>query len=86
LNANEFNTPRVDGIDSPPYKPMHSYFTNNSVVELSPNFQVNTEIAYSESRSNTADSVDGFIIGDHIVPGAIDLDALKSMIAEARKG
>jgi protein-disulfide isomerase len=28
----------------------------------------------------------GFIIGDHIVPGAIDLDALKSMIAEARKG
>jgi len=28
----------------------------------------------------------GFIIGDHIVPGAIDLSALKDLIAEARKG
>ena len=28
----------------------------------------------------------GFIIGDHIVPGAIDLDSLKSMVADARKG
>ena len=28
----------------------------------------------------------GFIIGNKIVPGAIDLDALKDMIAEARKG
>ena len=28
----------------------------------------------------------GFIIGDHIVPGAIDLDALKNLIAEVRKG
>jgi protein-disulfide isomerase len=28
----------------------------------------------------------GFIIGDHIVPGALDLDALKNMVAEARKG
>jgi protein-disulfide isomerase len=28
----------------------------------------------------------GFIIGDHIVPGALDLDTLKSMIADARKG
>jgi protein-disulfide isomerase len=28
----------------------------------------------------------GFIIGDHIVPGAIDLDALKNLVAEARKG
>ena len=27
----------------------------------------------------------GFIIGDHIIPGAIDLDALKSMVADARK-
>jgi len=27
----------------------------------------------------------GFIIGDHIVPGAIDLDALKTMVADARK-
>jgi protein-disulfide isomerase len=27
----------------------------------------------------------GFIIGDHIVPGALDLDALKDMIADARK-
>jgi protein-disulfide isomerase len=27
----------------------------------------------------------GFIIGDHIVPGALDLDALKNMIADARK-
>jgi protein-disulfide isomerase len=27
----------------------------------------------------------GFIIGDQIVPGAIDLDALKNMIADARK-
>ena len=27
----------------------------------------------------------GFIIGDKIVPGAIDLTALKSLIAEARK-
>jgi protein-disulfide isomerase len=27
----------------------------------------------------------GFVIGDHIVPGAIDLDALKSMVADARK-
>lgn len=28
----------------------------------------------------------GFIIGDHIVPGALDLDTLKSMVADARKG
>ena len=28
----------------------------------------------------------GFIIGDKIVPGALDLDALKNMVAEARKG
>ena len=28
----------------------------------------------------------GFIIGDHIVPGAIDLDALKDLVADARKG
>jgi protein-disulfide isomerase len=28
----------------------------------------------------------GFIIGNKIVPGALDLDALKNMIAEARKG
>jgi protein-disulfide isomerase len=28
----------------------------------------------------------GFIIGDKIVPGALDLNALKNMIAEARKG
>ena len=27
----------------------------------------------------------GFIVGKHIVPGAIDLDALRSMVAEARK-
>jgi len=28
----------------------------------------------------------GFIIGEHIVPGAIDLDALKNLVEEARKG
>jgi len=28
----------------------------------------------------------GFIVGDHIVPGALDLDALKNLVAEARKG
>src|ERR1700730_11821765 len=27
----------------------------------------------------------GFVIGDHSVPGAIDLDALKTMVADARK-
>ncbi len=27
----------------------------------------------------------GFVIGDHIVPGAIDLDAMKTMVADARK-
>ena len=27
----------------------------------------------------------GFVIGDHVVPGAIDLDALKTMVADARK-
>jgi protein-disulfide isomerase len=27
----------------------------------------------------------GFIIGDRIIPGAIDLDALKTMVADARK-
>jgi protein-disulfide isomerase len=27
----------------------------------------------------------GFVIGDHIIPGAIDLDALKNMVADARK-
>jgi protein-disulfide isomerase len=27
----------------------------------------------------------GFIVGKHIVPGAIDLDALRNMVAEARK-
>jgi len=28
----------------------------------------------------------GFIIGNHIVPGAVELDTLKSMVADARKG
>ena len=28
----------------------------------------------------------GFIIGNHIIPGAVDLDALKDLIAESRKG
>jgi protein-disulfide isomerase len=28
----------------------------------------------------------GFIIGEHIVPGAIELDALKDLVADARKG
>jgi protein-disulfide isomerase len=28
----------------------------------------------------------GFIIGDHIVPGAIELDTLKTLVADARKG
>ena len=28
----------------------------------------------------------GFIIGEHVVPGAIDLDALKNLVADARKG
>jgi protein-disulfide isomerase len=28
----------------------------------------------------------GFIIGEHVVPGAIDLDALKELVADARKG
>ena len=28
----------------------------------------------------------GFVIGEHIVPGAIDLDALKNLVADARKG
>ncbi len=27
----------------------------------------------------------GFIIGEHVVPGAIDLDALKNLVADARK-
>jgi len=27
----------------------------------------------------------GFVIGDHIIPGAVDLDALKTMVADARK-
>jgi protein-disulfide isomerase len=27
----------------------------------------------------------GFIVGNHVVPGAIDLDALRNMVAEARK-
>jgi protein-disulfide isomerase len=27
----------------------------------------------------------GFIVGNHIVPGAMDLDALRNMVAEARK-
>jgi protein-disulfide isomerase len=28
----------------------------------------------------------GFVVGEHIVPGAIDLDALKDLVADARKG
>ena len=28
----------------------------------------------------------GFIVGEHIVPGAIDLDALKELVSDARKG
>jgi protein-disulfide isomerase len=27
----------------------------------------------------------GFVVGDHIIPGAVDLDALKTMVADARK-
>jgi len=27
----------------------------------------------------------GFVIGDHLIPGAIDFDVLKTMVADARK-
>src|SRR5581483_10673249 len=63
LNADEFNTPRYSG-DVAPYKPLHSYASNNSVFQLAPDFQVNTTFNYSESRSNTADQSDEFTLGD----------------------
>jgi len=63
FNANEFDTTRTPA-DSAPFKPMHSYMVNSSVLQVSPTFQVNTDLNYSESRSNTTDNVDGFIIGD----------------------
>ena len=63
FNADEFDTPR-NAYDSTPFKPMHSYLVNSSVVQVSPTLQINTDANYSESRSNTADNVDGFIIGD----------------------
>lgn len=63
LNATEFNSSRY-GDDTAPYKPMHSYVVNSSVFQLSPTFQVSTNLDYSESRSNTADNVDGFVVGD----------------------
>lgn len=63
LNADEFSSSR-EAEDSPAYKPMHSYLVNSSVYQVSPVLQVNTDVNYSESRSNTADFVDGFIVGD----------------------
>lgn len=63
LNADEFDTPR-DVYDEPAYKPLHSYAVDSAVFQVTPKFQVDTNLDYSESRSNTADSVDDFVIGN----------------------
>ncbi len=49
------------------------------------------EIAQAiKANMELADALDihgtpAFIIGDNVVPGAVDLDALKTMVADARK-
>lgn len=64
MNASEFKTAQGYPLDATNSRPMHSYVVNNSVVQLSPTFQINTNLDYSESRSDTADSVDAFVIGN----------------------
>jgi len=63
MNAYEFDTPRYGG-DSAPFNPLHGYLVNSSVMQVNPTLQVNTDVNYSRSRGNTADSVDGFVVGD----------------------
>jgi protein-disulfide isomerase len=52
-----------------------------STPEIGQALKANLALASSLNIHGTP----GFIIGDHIVPGAIDLDSLKSMVADARK-
>ena len=50
--------------------------------------EIEQEVKANIALANALDirGTPGFIIGDHIIPGAIDLDDLKNLIAEARKG
>jgi protein-disulfide isomerase len=45
---------------------------------------INANLALAEALNIRG--TPGFIIGDHIIPGALDLGTLKSMVADARKG
>jgi protein-disulfide isomerase len=49
--------------------------------------EIDQALNANKSLANALDirGTPGFIIGDHIVPGAIDLEALKNMVADARK-
>ena len=49
--------------------------------------EIDQALSANKALANALDirGTPGFIIGDHIVPGAIDLDALKNMVADARK-
>jgi protein-disulfide isomerase len=49
--------------------------------------EIDQALSANKALANALDirGTPGFIIGDHIIPGAIDLDALKNMVADARK-
>jgi protein-disulfide isomerase len=51
------------------------------------NPEIDQALSANKALANALDlhGTPGFIIGDHVVPGAIDLDALKNMVADARK-
>ncbi|MEJ0062563.1 MAG: TonB-dependent receptor [Alphaproteobacteria bacterium] len=50
MNANEFNTPRSAADTSLAMDPSHRYLMENSVFQLTPELQAQTELTYSESR------------------------------------
>jgi protein-disulfide isomerase len=49
--------------------------------------EIDQALNANKSLANALDirGTPGFIIGDRIIPGAVDLDALKNMVADARK-
>jgi protein-disulfide isomerase len=52
-----------------------------SAPEIGQSLKANVALADALNIRGTP----GFIVGNHIVPGAIDLEALRNMVADARK-
>ena len=53
-----------------------------NTAEIEEMLMANMNLAQALGISGTP----GFVIGNHLVPGAIDYDALKELVSQARRG